>query len=232
MNLGFSFRSFYGAVGFEYRSSRLKKERKKVASTEQALVSKQPGAARLARLAIMIASSTARLSSAAFAQLPTASISGTVHDRSDAAIPGATVTATNEKTGLTHTIQTGPDGHYVLLALPIGVYDVKAEAASFSTQVQQKLTLTVSQEAIINFVMTVRLVSQQVSVTATPPLNFSLDRSPLRNEFGHGGDNSQLARAEIGELLAIGIILWHPAKFVGGQGRHESRNSDDFSQGC
>ena len=110
------------------------------------------------------------LSGVAFAQLPTASITGTVQDSSQAAIPGATVTATSQETALTRTAQTGSDGHYVLLALPIGVYDVKAEAPSFGTVVQQKLTLTVAQEAVINFTMNVGSVSQEVSVTAEAPL--------------------------------------------------------------
>jgi hypothetical protein len=89
----------------------------------------------------------------AFAQLPLASITGTVQDSSKAAISGMSLTATNEETGPARTTQTESDGHHIVLALPICVYDVKAEAASFQTQVQQKLTLTVAQEAVINFIL-------------------------------------------------------------------------------
>lgn len=122
------------------------------------------------RAIVWVGISIALLNGVAFAQLPTASITGAVHDSSQAAIPGATVTAISDETGLTRTIQTDPDGRYVLLALPIGVYDVKAEAASFSTMVQQRLTLTVSQEAVINFTLTVGTVQQGVTVEATAPL--------------------------------------------------------------
>src|SRR5262249_13584429 len=89
------------------------------------------------------------------AQVPTAAISGTVKDASGAVIAGASVTATNRDTGLTRTAQAGADGHYNFAALPLGTYDVKAESAGFQSQTQQGLSLSVGQEAVINFSMSV-----------------------------------------------------------------------------
>ena len=106
----------------------------------------------------------------AHGQLPTAAVSGFVRDSSGAVIPGATVTATSRETGLTRTIQTGADGHYILGALPVGVYDVKAEAVSFKPEVQQGLNLAVGQEAVLNFSMTLGAVAEAVTVTAEAPL--------------------------------------------------------------
>src|SRR5437016_437665 len=77
----------------------------------------------------------------AFAQLPTGAISGYVRDSSSAVVPGATITATNRETGLSRTSQTGADGHFKFGALPVGVYDLKAEAASFNTEIKQGLDL-------------------------------------------------------------------------------------------
>ena len=107
---------------------------------------------------------------AGFAQLPTAAISGYVRDSSAAVVPGAAITATSRETGLVRTSQTGVDGHYKLGALPVGVYDLKAEAASFNTEVKQGLELTVGQEAVMNFSMTVGAVQEAVTVTADAPL--------------------------------------------------------------
>ena len=52
-------------------------------------------------------------------------ISDTVRDASGAVVPGATVTANNRETVLERSVQSGPDGHYQLSGLPIGIYDVK-----------------------------------------------------------------------------------------------------------
>src|ERR1035437_2132214 len=136
----------------------------------KALINLRRNAVHFAWLAICAGAAIALFGGVAFAQLPTASITGSVHDASEAAIPNAKVTATSTETGTVRTVQTDPEGRYNFLSLPIGVYNLKAEAESFSPQIQEKLTLTVSQQAIINFTLTVGSVSQQVSITAEAPL--------------------------------------------------------------
>ena len=81
--------------------------------------------------------------SAAPVQLPTAAVSGYVRDSSGAVIPQAIVTASNRETGQTRTAPVGADGHYKMGALPVGAYDIKAEAASFQQEVKTDLVLTV-----------------------------------------------------------------------------------------
>ena len=108
--------------------------------------------------------------SCTFAQLPTGTISGIVRDSSGAAIPGTEITAANRETGLTRTTPTGADGRFKLAALPVGVYDVKAQAASFKPEIQQNLSLAVGQEAVLNFTLAVGAVQETVTVTAAAPL--------------------------------------------------------------
>ena len=48
--------------------------------------------------------------SVAFAQLPAATILGRMKDSSGAVVPGVTLTATNPKTGLSRTTNSGRDG--------------------------------------------------------------------------------------------------------------------------
>lgn len=104
------------------------------------------------------------------AQLPTGTISGQVRDASAAAIPGATVTATNRDTGAVRSTQTTSDGRFVLPAMNVGSYDIKAEAPAFRGEVQQNLTLTVGQEAVLSFALQVGSVSEAVTVMAEAPL--------------------------------------------------------------
>ena len=61
---------------------------------------------------------TAGMSQCAWGQEVTASITGTVTDPGGAAVPGATVTATSQERGLTHTAVTNDSGLYRIAQLP------------------------------------------------------------------------------------------------------------------
>src|SRR6266702_6211292 len=63
-----------------------------------------------------------------------ATVVGTVTDPVGAVIPNATITATAVSTGLGRTATTTDAGQYVLPDLPIGLYNVKAEASGFSVE--------------------------------------------------------------------------------------------------
>jgi len=106
----------------------------------------------------------------ALAQLPTATILGVVKDASGAVVPGASLTARNTETGQTRTAVSAGDGSYRFSALPVGSYEVRVEQSGFQTEVRSGFTLTVAQEAVINFTLQVGAVTQTVAVTAEAPL--------------------------------------------------------------
>src|ERR1700683_4420642 len=93
--------------------------------------------------------------SAAWSQMPTATILGLVKDSSGALVAGTKITARNTDTGQTRTAVSGDDGAYRLDALPVGNYEITAEKTGFKTEVQSGLTLTVSHEAVANFTIQV-----------------------------------------------------------------------------
>ena len=72
-------------------------------------------------------------STAAWAQLSTAQLSGRVADESGAVLPGVTVTATQTATGLTRSVTTDANGTYVLPNLPTGPYRLEAALQGFRT---------------------------------------------------------------------------------------------------
>ena len=80
----------------------------------------------------------------ASAQTTTGRISGTVADASGAVLPGVTVTATNEGTGLTRTTTTDGQGAYVFVNLPIGSYTVKTELAGFKSGVKSGYSFAIT----------------------------------------------------------------------------------------
>src|ERR1700722_6910128 len=94
-------------------------------------------------------------SSTSFAQLPTATILGTVKDASGAVVPGANVTARNIDTGSTRAVPTEGDGSYRFSAMPIGHYEVRAEHEGFQAEVRTGLELTVGLEAVVNMTLQV-----------------------------------------------------------------------------
>src|SRR5258707_5603705 len=91
--------------------------------------------------------------SISLAQLPTATILGTVKDSSGAVVPGVTLTARNTETGQTRNTVSGGDGSYRFSALPVGNYEVRAEHAGFRAEVRSGMNLAVAQEAVVNFTL-------------------------------------------------------------------------------
>ena len=125
---------------------------------------------RNARLAVVLFSLFALVSSSAFAQQTTGSITGQVLDAQGAAIPGATVTARNTATGFARTAVSDVEGIYRLQALPVGTYDLLTELAGFATVDQKGVVLNVGQNLSVDFTLKVASVAETVTVTGESPL--------------------------------------------------------------
>ena len=67
------------------------------------------------------------------AQVISGDLVGTILDKSGAAVPNASVTATNADTGVKYTATANATGEYRFGNLPVGYYNVSATAASFAT---------------------------------------------------------------------------------------------------
>ena len=92
-------------------------------------------------------------------------ISGTVTDKSGAAVVGAQVTLTASAGGLTRTTATNGDGAYVISGLPGGTYDIVVSATGFQKYSVQRLVLNVGDKAPLNAQLTVGAVNEEVVVT-------------------------------------------------------------------
>jgi carboxypeptidase family protein len=94
------------------------------------------------------------------------SISGTVRDRNGAVVPNAEVTIEQEKTGFTRTVNTGSDGDYSALSLPIGIYTVSTAPQGFKKTIASGLELHVSENLVVNLTLDVGQMTEVVNVTA------------------------------------------------------------------
>jgi outer membrane receptor protein involved in Fe transport len=105
---------------------------------------------------------------AAAAQTETARIQGTVADTAGAVVAGATVTLRGTETGREVKAVTDAGGSYALLALQPGKYQVEVSAANFKT-LKQDVTVTVAQNAELNFALEAGAVTETVTVTSDIP---------------------------------------------------------------
>ena len=97
-------------------------------------------------------------------------ISGTVVDSSGGVLPGVKVAAQNLETGAIRDAVSDGTGHYSVLSLPVGRFEVIAKKEGFKTEVRSGITLAVGEEATVDFVLTLGEIVQQVSVSGEASL--------------------------------------------------------------
>jgi outer membrane receptor protein involved in Fe transport len=103
-------------------------------------------------------------------QATTGNIEGRVLDPKEAAIAGASVTATNQGTGLVKSATTDDQGGFRLILLPPGVYTVRATATGFATAEAKDVTVTVGSRTPLDLAVTVGGANGTVTITAEPPV--------------------------------------------------------------
>jgi hypothetical protein len=103
-------------------------------------------------------------------QYTTASLAGTVMDRTGAAVPEAKVTIRNVDTGFVQTTSSDATGTYLFSRLPIGNYELRVEKEGFSAYLQAGITLTVNQAANQPVTLQVGQVTERVTVEANAEL--------------------------------------------------------------
>ena len=104
-----------------------------------------------------------------FAQTPTGQISGTVQDDSGATLPGVTITARNQQTGLSRTTVSGADGLYTLPLLPSGVYDVTGELDGFRPFRRTNVVVNVGSDITVAIRLRIG-VTEEITVSAEAPV--------------------------------------------------------------
>jgi hypothetical protein len=145
-------------------------------------------------------------------------ISGTVSDPGGAAVPAATVTATEVRTGVQTPTKTDASGHYNIPFLPPGEYQIAAESVGFRSFLRRGITLTSSAHPVIDIRLEVGQATQTVTVSAETPLldvaNSSIGQSITTKEvedFPLNGRNPMMvAQLSIGVIATGQPSLVHP----------------------
>ena len=107
---------------------------------------------------------------AAYAQVDTGAILGTVTDPSAAVLAGARVTLTNLGTNATLSTTTGGDGTYKFSPVRIGSYKVDVSAQGFQSMTNRNVIVEVNSDVVVNFGLKPGSVTEVVEVNAAPPV--------------------------------------------------------------
>jgi hypothetical protein len=105
------------------------------------------------------------LASSLYGQFETAEVLGTVHDPSGKAVPNASVTLTNQGTGIEVKASTDDSGDYDFANVKVGRYTVSVEAAGFSKVSTSDVDVAVEARQRVDLALQVGVVSQSVQVT-------------------------------------------------------------------
>src|SRR4051812_9653253 len=148
------------------------------------------------------------------AQTGLATVTGLITDNSGAAVPGVTVTATNQATNVDYTGISNEAGAYLITAVPIGEYVVSSALTGFKS-VQSTVSLSASQTARLDFKLEVGAVEEKVEVAATGAV--------LQTENAVVGQTMQREQVEklpiqgrnlaTATLYAAGVTTPNPASF-------------------
>src|SRR6266853_441689 len=96
-------------------------------------------------------------------------LSGTVTDSTGGVLPGVTIRAVHAASGNSFEAVTDQRGVY-RIAVRVGVYQVRAVLAGFTSATQTGVEVLVGQTAVVNLQMTPGGVAEAVTVTAQTPL--------------------------------------------------------------
>ncbi len=108
--------------------------------------------------------------SAAFCQLTTADILGTITDASGAVVPNADVTLTNLGTNEKRATQSNGSGDYIFTLVPVGHYSVVIKVSGFQESITKDLAVEAGDRARADVQLRPGSGTTVVEVTAQTPL--------------------------------------------------------------
>jgi hypothetical protein len=100
------------------------------------------------------------------AQILTGTLTGTVTDSTDAVVPNAVVTATDQAAGLVYKEKTSSSGEYTFVNLPNSVYKLTVDFSGFAKTEVKDIRVDVSQTARVNVKLEIAKTGTEVVVEA------------------------------------------------------------------
>lgn len=157
------------------------------------------------RLALTLALLFSLASLASAQQALTGTVTGSVVDPSDAAVPNAQITVRNLNTGLERTATSSDQGLYTVTLLPVGEYEITATAKGFSASKAGPVRVGVGQSITVELKLQVGGVAEQVNVGAEVSA-IETTRSSVATTV----DNSQVSNLGVNGRDFLNFVLLTP----------------------
>ena len=97
-------------------------------------------------------------------------IRGTVSDPSSAAVAAAKVTLINEATNAMRDGETGANGDYLFIEVPVGTYEIDVTQQGFKKYVRKGIGLDLNEVISVDIVLQLGTSAETVEVTGQPPV--------------------------------------------------------------
>ena len=118
----------------------------------------------------------------AHAQAVSATLVGTVNDKTGATTPNAKVIATELSTAAIHTATTNDSGNYSIPDIQPGTYSIAVEAQGFRRELRPSIDVIVNTTTRVDFALQVGATTETVTVTDTIPL-LQTDRADVSTKL-------------------------------------------------
>jgi hypothetical protein len=97
-------------------------------------------------------------------------IRGTVIDTSGGAVPSAAVTLINEATNATRSVQSGANGEYIFIEVPVGTYEIDVLGQGFKKYTRKGIALNLNEVVSVDLTLQIGGSTEVVEVTGAPPV--------------------------------------------------------------
>src|ERR1700722_4037270 len=142
-------------------------------------------------------------SRAAFAQYDTGSLIGVIQDSTGAVIPGVTVTAVSDATGVVYTGMSGSSGEYEIPNLHTGTYKVPAEHQGFSAAVANNVLVSVGVRQHIDLILKVGQTATTVEVSDVSLQVDTEDSERQQTVSGYQAEALPLVSRNFSDFLSV-----------------------------
>ncbi|HXN46912.1 MAG TPA: carboxypeptidase-like regulatory domain-containing protein [Bryobacteraceae bacterium] len=132
-----------------------------------------------------------------------ASLTGVVHDSSEAAVPGAKVTLASPEKGVTRTFTTDADGRYSFALLPPATYILTVEVTGFSSFKQAGIVLEAGQSSSQEVTLQVGAIHSEVTVSAEGGAILTSDNANVSSDL----NEQQIDQLPVDFRSAFGLVL-------------------------
>jgi hypothetical protein len=165
-------------------------------------------------------------------------LSGEVTDQSGAAVPHASVTATDVNTKAARTGETDASGHFLFSQLNPGTYVVTVSATGFAVSQSDPTSVGVGRTVALNFSLRISTTRQTVQVTAqegilsldNPNTTTTIEAKTIKSLPNPGEDLTYIAQFAQGALMNTAGSS-NDAKAAGGYGNVEFNGLPATSNG-